>query len=59
MQVVGVAVAMNNKIDMFPITLQQAREIALQILHHAETERLKYAEEEAKRGIDWESETGD
>lgn len=37
-----------------PITIQEARKIALEILARAEQERLEFAEAEARRGIDWE-----
>lgn len=37
-----------------PITILEARKIALEILARAEQERLQFAEAEARRGIDWE-----
>jgi len=36
------------------ISLAEARDIALRILREAEAERLRVADEEAARGIDWE-----
>ena len=38
-----------------PISLLEARRIALQILARAEQERSRFADEEARRGIDWEN----
>ena len=37
-----------------PISILEARQIALQILARAEQERTRFAEAEARRGIDWE-----
>ncbi len=37
-----------------PISILEARQIALEILSRAEQERSRFAEEEAQRGIDWE-----
>jgi hypothetical protein len=37
-----------------PISILEARQIALQILARAEQERSRFAEAEARRGIDWE-----
>jgi hypothetical protein len=37
-----------------PISILEARQIALAILSRAEEERSRFAEEEARRGIDWE-----
>jgi hypothetical protein len=50
---------MDDETDEFPITLQQTREIALEIPQQAEVERLECAADEARRGIDSEGETGD
>ena len=38
------------------ITACEARRMALEILHRAETERAAVAQREAERGIDWEDE---
>ena len=40
-----------------PITVLEARTIALEILAQAEEERLRFAEAEARRGIDGEQQT--
>lgn len=37
-----------------PISILDARQIALQILARAEEQRSRFAEDEARRGIDWE-----
>jgi len=44
-----------NETSDLPISLAQAREIALEALHQAEAERRNYAEKETRKGIDWES----
>jgi len=37
-----------------PITILEARRIALEVLARAEQDRVQFAEAEARRGIDWE-----
>jgi len=37
-----------------PISILEARQIALQILSRAEQERSRFAEDEARRGVNWE-----
>jgi len=39
-----------------PVAILEARQLALDILSRAEHERSRFAEEESRRGIDWESE---